>query len=231
MACAITNVSYREDAQKALSVVKVIGGRPVQLAFAKRKKFLTSGKSTDNSDTARREGEGEGEEPATDDEDDYEALTARRTISKQRRPKSERGVPKFDVGRVVVLKNLPGSAKEKRLRKKCEKFGDVEEVIFPVTSEPSVAHVTFATHKNARLAVKSLNGTKYKKKSEEGEMEVCLLSLESKTLSSKTLKKSRLIVHNLSFKCSQEEVTEVFQKFGNVLRVDIPKKENGHMLG
>lgn len=208
----------------------MIGGRPVQLAFAKRKKFVLTGKSAASWGRVDA-GVGGGEEESETEEDDYEALTARNeTVGKPRRPKSKRALPKFDVGRVVVLKDLPDGAKEKRLRKKCEKYGDVEEIFFPVTSEPHMAHVTFATHKNARFAVKCLNGTRYRK-SEEAVMSVCLLSLESKTLSSKSLKKSRVIVYNLSFKCSQDELKEHFHKFGNVLRVDIPKKENGHMLG
>ena len=194
------------------------------MAFAKRKKFVANKKQA--ADTA----EGAGEQ-GSDEEEDYESLTAKHgALGKKRRPKSERGRAKFDVGRVVVLKNLPQGAKRKKLRKKCEPFGDIQEIVYPVNSDPHTAHVVFATHKNARSAVRQLDGSKYKKLS-EGVMEACLLSLESKSVSSKTLKKSRLIVRNLSFKCSEEDVRKVFQKYGTVLRVDIPTKDNGLMLG
>lgn len=193
----------------------------MQIAFARRKN--AAGKPTA---TAVEEDENE-------EEEDYEALTARNgVVKRQHKAKSERGVARFDVGRVVVLRNLPEGAKEKRLRKKCEKFGDVESIVVLVTSDPNghVAHVTFSTHKSARRAVTGLDSTKYKKSSEEA-IKACLLSLENKTQSSKSLKKSRLIVRNLSFRCGEEDVREIFQEYGAVLRVDIPKKQNGQMLG
>lgn len=168
-----------------------------------------------------------------EEEEDYEALTARNELpGKQCRTKSksERSCPKFDVGKIVVVRGLPVDAKEKRLLKKCEKFGEVEEVIFPLESDPQGAHVVYSMHKAAHLAVKELTGTRYKKSS-EGVMVVELLSHQNKKVSAKTLKKSRLIVRNLSFKCSEEDVQEVFQKFGMVLRVDIPRKEDGCMWG
>lgn len=202
--------------------MKVVGSRPVHISFAKRKCL---------SKTPNRGGEGEGEEEEDEKEDDYEALTARNALpTKQHRAKSERRKPKFDVGKVVVFKNLPLDAKEKRLRKKAEKFGDVEQIVLPLDSDPQAAHVIFVTHKAARSALKGLNGVKYKKKCEHT-MTVQLLLQENKKVSAKSLKKSRLIVRNLSFKCSKEDIRSVFEKFGPVLAVDIPKKENGHMKG
>lgn len=227
----------REDAQKAKSRVKVVGSRPVQVCFARRKCL---GKLRGKPATAPSQGGGseemevvggEGDEAEEEEEEDYEALTARNQVqTKQHRAKSERSLPKFDVGKVAVFRSLPVEAKEKRLRKKCEKFGEVEEVIFPLDSDPQMAHVVFSTHKVAHLAVKGLNGVRYKK-SMDSVMAVQLLSQQNKKVSTKTLKKSRLIVRNLSFKCSEEDIQEVFEKFGPVLRVDIPKKENGYMRG
>lgn len=206
----------------------MVGGRPVQLIFAKRKCLGVSRKS--GTRNYGKEGD-ESEKTSEEEEEDYEALTARNGIlKKQRNKKSERSSPRFDVGRVVVVKNLPVDAKEKRLRKKCEKFGTVETIVFPVNPDPQTAHVAFSCHKAARLAVKQLNETKYKKKVDSF-MSVTLLSLEGKKTSSKTLKKSRLIVRNLSFKCSEEDVKEAFKKFGTVLNVEIPLKTDGRMFG
>ena len=234
---------YREDAQKAKSRVKVVGSRPVQVCFARRK---CVGKPGEKPSAIPSQGEASGvagrngdedeevcEEEEEEEEDDYEALTARKELTtKQRRAKakSERSCPKFDVGKIAVFRGLPVDTKEKRLLKKCEKFGEVEEVIFPLESDPQGAHVFFSAHKAAHLAVTGLNGTRYKKSS-EGVMTVELLSHQNKKVSVKTLKKSRLIVRNLNFKCSEEDIQEVFQEFGAVLRVDIPKKENGYMRG
>lgn len=209
-----------EDAQRAVSQVKVIGGRPVKLIFVSRKSFLQK-QSGDN-------GESEEEE----EEEDYETLTARQLVKRAavKRTKSERSDPRFDVGRVIVLRNLPEAAKEKRIRKKCEKFGSVQDIAFPSADTCTTAHVTFDSHKSARLAVRELDGSKFSKRSDLV-LKVFLLSKVDKPVSNKTLNKSRIIIRNLSFKSSEEEVQKLFGTFGNILNVHIPRKENGHMLG
>ena len=212
----------REDAQRAKSEVKVIGGRPVQLIFASRKKIVTAQKVAAPSIREAR---------TKEEEDDYEALTASKdSFMKPHRSRSQRNSPKFDIGRIIVLKNLPHEAKEKRIQKICEKFGNVEGIVYPVNSDFQVAHVTYSTHVAARQAVKGLNGTKYRKKY-SSILSISLLSKESKTVSKKTLLKSRLIVRNLSFKCSEEDVKEIFEQFGTVISVHIPHKDNGQVLG
>jgi nucleolar protein 4 len=45
------------------------------------------------------------------------------------------------------------------------------------------------------------------------------------------LKKSRIIIRNLSFKANEDIIKESFGKFGNVIEVNIPKKSNGKMFG
>ncbi|XP_033919198.1 RNA-binding protein 28 [Melopsittacus undulatus] len=44
-------------------------------------------------------------------------------------------------------------------------------------------------------------------------------------------RKARLIVRNLSFKCSEEELRDLFSPYGSVLEVNIPKKADGKMRG
>ncbi|XP_068132031.1 RNA-binding protein 28 [Hyperolius riggenbachi] len=44
-------------------------------------------------------------------------------------------------------------------------------------------------------------------------------------------KKARLIIRNLSFKCSEEDLKNHFSAFGTVLEVNIPKKPDGKMRG
>ena len=207
---------------KAKSKVKILGGRPVQLSFSKRKSLNASRES---------EKEANGVEEV-EEEDDYETLTARKgQIKKPHTSKSERGPPKFDVGRIVVIRNLPLEATETRIRRKCERFGLVEDVTYPVSpDEQHIAHVTFDSHGAARLAIKELNNTRYKKKCDQI-IGAVLLSKGHKTISAKTLKKSRLIVRNLSFKCSEEEVKHIFSEYGAVSDVHTPRKENGYMRG
>uniref|UniRef100_H2Z3J2 RRM domain-containing protein n=1 Tax=Ciona savignyi TaxID=51511 RepID=H2Z3J2_CIOSA len=47
----------------------------------------------------------------------------------------------------------------------------------------------------------------------------------------KSSKKSRLIVRNLSFFCSEEELKNVFKKFGKITDTKIPVKPDGRKLG
>ncbi|KAM4038001.1 RNA-binding protein 28 isoform 2-T2 [Anomaloglossus baeobatrachus] len=44
-------------------------------------------------------------------------------------------------------------------------------------------------------------------------------------------KKARLIIRNLSFKCSEEDLKTYFSTFGSVMEVNIPKKPDGKMRG
>ena len=220
---------------KAHSKVRMVKGRPVQLSFARRKFVSKSKKKTKGGEDV---GELEDMEKSDDDdeeeeeEEDYETLTAKTGgVLQYRKAKSKRGAAKFDIGRVVVLRNLPPDAKERWIRKKCGKVGEVEDVTYPASShEPSAAYVTFSSHKIARIAVENLKGTKYKKRS-EGVLSAVLLSKNNKPVSTQTLKKSRVIVRNVSFKCDEEDMKKVFEKFGTVLHVHIPKKDDGCMLG
>ncbi|KAM6283528.1 LOW QUALITY PROTEIN: RNA-binding protein 28 [Spheniscus humboldti] len=44
-------------------------------------------------------------------------------------------------------------------------------------------------------------------------------------------KKARLIVRNLSFKCSEDDLRSLFSPFGTVLEVNVPRKPDGKMRG
>ncbi|NXO54949.1 RBM28 protein, partial [Aramus guarauna] len=44
-------------------------------------------------------------------------------------------------------------------------------------------------------------------------------------------RKARLIVRNLSFKCSEDDLRSLFSPFGTVLEVNIPRKPDGKMRG
>ena len=79
------------------------------------------------------------------------------------------------------------------------------------------------SHKDAREVVTKLSGRIFKGNT----INVVLLSREGKVPSQKALKKSRLIVRNLSFKCKPEELRDFFSKFGQVTDVHIPKKSDG----
>ena len=258
----MSELHCREDADRAKSLIKIVGSRPVQIVFAKRREPSKTTKrkdkesdggnrdadterDDDSQDEQRQESEGESisTEPGDDSEseDDYEALTAKKRsgdrevvhvgTGKNRR-KRERGVAKYDTGRVVVIGNLPENTVVKKLRKVCEMAGKVESLEFPIPErETPSAYVTYSTHKEARLAVCQLNEQTLLFDVAESAVSAHLLSREGKGVSKKSLKKSRLIVRNLSFKCSEADVRKLFEKYGELLEVHIPRKPNGHMFG
>ena len=181
----------------------------------------------------KKEGEA-AEEPASsdDEEEDYETITARRATSaaegRAHKTKLQRAPPKYEVGKVVVLSSLPLGLSEKSLRKQAEKGGEVVGVVYPVPGkEVPSAYVTYKTHKAARASVALLNGLTLK----GSMMSAMLLSKELKPVSKKTLKKSRIIIRNLSFACTEEDMKTAFAPFGEIVEVHIPRKPNGHMLG
>ena len=221
----------------------MIGGRPVQIVFAKQReprkkggkvKVDKEGDGCKESDAIHREEEEEEEEgvkreASSDSEDDYETLSAKAGgRPRKHKQKAERGHAKFDIGRVVVVGHLPADTAVGRLREECETIGKVENLEFPVSDrEIPSAFISFSTHKEARLAVVHFNGQTF-----DGVLlSAQLLSREGKRPSNKSLKKSRLIIRNLSFKCSEADVRRVFEKHGHVVEVHIPRKPNGHMLG
>ena len=129
-----------------------------------------------------------------------------------------------DDGRTVVLTGFSSTFKIKQLKKACKKNGEIEQFIFPVEmdSQPT-AHAIYKLHKDARKAANNLNG-----KTVKGEvLNAVLLSKKDKNLSQKSLKKSRLIVRNLPFKCSKELLTKKFSKFGEISEIVLPTKTVG----
>lgn len=133
-----------------------------------------------------------------------------------------------------MVTGIPLATHKKKLRKKCAKYGPVEELSYPVETEEegaeeATAHVMYKDYKDARKAVKGLNGLKL-----EGAINplgAVLMSKEGKTVSKQTLMKSRLIVRNLSFQCHAKDIQKAFSQHGEVQEVHIPRKPNGHMLG
>ncbi|XP_004856457.1 RNA-binding protein 28 isoform X2 [Heterocephalus glaber] len=82
---------------------------------------------------------------------------------------------------------------------------------------------------NITVAKKKLrNNSKEKRKNENSESP----KKELKTKKAKVAdKKARLIIRNLSFKCSEDDLKTVFSQFGAVLEVNIPRKPDGKMRG
>ena len=126
-----------------------------------------------------------------------------------------------------------------KLRKKCSKYGPLEDFVYPVATEGAetegvnglIAHVTYKKHPDARKATKALEGLIKLGGDIINPLQAVLMSKEGKAPSKATLVKSRLIVRNVSFDVTSDDLQKLFGRYGNIHEVHIPRKPNGQMRG
>ena len=133
--------------------------------------------------------------------------------------KHKKEKPSADASKTVVVTGFSSSIDRIKLTKQLEKLIKFVEI----ECQSHVAYVKFATHKLARKGVKLFDGVSF----DGGELSATLQTREGKEISKATLKKSRLIVRNLSFQCEEDELRQKFEKHGSVLDVSIPLMKGG----
>uniref|UniRef100_H3AQJ2 RNA binding motif protein 28 n=1 Tax=Latimeria chalumnae TaxID=7897 RepID=H3AQJ2_LATCH len=144
---------------------------------------------------------------------------------------------------------LPAAARGERLEELFSQIGPVKQCFVVKEKEGSetcrgFGYVSFSMLEDAQKALKEIqeyDGQKiavsFAKKKPRNRKKGVLESQESasKDQKPKSLKKShrkaRLIIRNLSFKCSEDDLKEAFSKHGAVLEVNIPRKQDGKMRG
>ncbi|KAG0054290.1 RNA recognition motif-containing protein [Gryganskiella cystojenkinii] len=133
----------------------------------------------------------------------------------------------------VVLKGLGKDITKKHIYKKVRKSGEVKEVIFPVIVKPAegeesteekieegTAHIIYSTAALAATAVQHLDGHIFKS-----------CALHAALLASPSVyKRCRLIVRNLPWKYREQELRDLFTKYGTVHEVNLPRKYDGGPL-
>lgn len=152
-------------------------------------------------------------------------------------------------GLTLFIRGLPENAASARLE---EIFSDVGPLrqSFVVRDKGAekcrgIGYVTFSMLEDAQKAMKEIKEYDGKKI----EVMVAKKKLRDKDKKAKTKetpeaakqsiaknvkdpsKKARLIIRNLSFKCSEEDLKTHFSTFGSVMEVNIPKKQDGKMRG
>uniref|UniRef100_A0A3Q1H2J9 RNA-binding protein 28 n=1 Tax=Anabas testudineus TaxID=64144 RepID=A0A3Q1H2J9_ANATE len=141
----------------------------------------------------------------------------------------------------IFVGSLPASASNERLEEIFSEIGPIKQC-FVVREKGTekcrgFGYVTYSMEEDAQRALKEVKEydgkrlslsvakkkIKDKKKAEKNEQ-------QSKGFRKKQMK-ARLIIRNLSFKCSEDDLKEVFSKFGTVLESKIPLKPDGKMRG
>ncbi|ODN75187.1 hypothetical protein L202_06385 [Cryptococcus amylolentus CBS 6039] len=131
--------------------------------------------------------------------------------------------------RTLVLSGLPAGITKAVLWKKIRKTNDKAEVVYPVEAEEGeekpaedVAQVLFPTHGDALKALPKLHGHTYK-----GAVLSCVLKKRLERFSSKGDGKAnshagRLIVRNLSWDTTVQDLRKSFLPFGPIHSIDLP---------
>uniref|UniRef100_A0A8C5LG18 RNA-binding protein 28 n=1 Tax=Jaculus jaculus TaxID=51337 RepID=A0A8C5LG18_JACJA len=153
-------------------------------------------------------------------------------------------------GLTLFVGRLPPSARSEQLEALFSQVGPVKQC-FVVTEKGSktcrgFGYVTFSMLEDVQKALKEIttfegckinvkvakkklrSKSKEKKKIENsGSPKKDLKPKKAKVAD----KKARLIIRNLSFKCSEDDLKTVFAQFGAVLEINIPRKPDGKMRG
>ncbi|XP_032160989.1 RNA-binding protein 28 [Mustela erminea] len=153
-------------------------------------------------------------------------------------------------GLTLFVGRLPPSARSEQLEELFSQVGPVKQC-FVVTEKGSKAcrgfgYVTFSMLEDVQRALKEIttfegckinvtiakkkqrNKSKEKGENENSEPPKKELKPKNPKLADK---KARLIIRNLSFKCSEDDLKTVFAQYGAVLEVNIPRKPDGKMRG
>ncbi|KAK5612118.1 hypothetical protein CRENBAI_026151 [Crenichthys baileyi] len=150
----------------------------------------------------------------------------------------------------IFVASLPESATNERLEEIFSEIGPVKQC-FVVREKGTekcrgFGFVTYSMEEDARRAlkdVKEYDGKKLslsvakKKIRDEKKTEKEAVSApsqdeqESVKFKKKISKQARLVVRNLSFKCTEGDLKEAFEKFGTVVEASIPMKPDGKMRG
>ncbi|CAK6968954.1 RNA-binding protein 28 [Scomber scombrus] len=138
----------------------------------------------------------------------------------------------------LFVGSLPASATNERLEEIFSEIGPLKQC-FVVREKGTekcrgFGYVTYSMEEDAQRAMKEVKEYDGKKLS----VTVAKKKIKDKKKpgqKSKGLRKNclraRLIIRNLSFKCSEEDLKQVFAKFGTVLESKIPLKPDGKMRG
>ncbi|KAM5255749.1 RNA-binding protein 28 [Ctenodactylus gundi] len=153
-------------------------------------------------------------------------------------------------GLTLFVGRLPPSARSEQLEELFSQVGPVKQC-FVVTEKGGkvcrgFGYVTFSMPEDVQRALKEIttfegckisvtvakkklrNKSKEKRKIENLE---CPKEDPKPKRAKVADKKARLIIRNLSFKCSEDDLKTVFAQFGAVLEVNIPRKPDGKMRG
>ncbi|XP_062615574.1 RNA-binding protein 28-like [Saccostrea cucullata] len=223
--------SMFEDAEAAVSRIMSIEGRRLFVSYANKKK-----KEKRKPRAKREENQEEESDKEWDEEEETVDKPQVKDINMQKTPDQHQSWQelKYLRAKTLVIQGWSQEHTQTDVEDILAKLNvkNVAKVKFPVPDrDPPCAFVRFKSIRDTNRALRKIDG----KEGKGCTLKACQLSKESTPSISnkpqKTVKKARLIIRNLSFKCSEEKLRETFEKFGEVTEVQIPKLKNGKHQG
>ncbi|XP_036963993.1 RNA-binding protein 28 [Acanthopagrus latus] len=138
----------------------------------------------------------------------------------------------------LFVQCLPATATNKQLEEVFSEIGPVKQC-FVVREKGTetcrgFGYVTFSMVEDAQRAlkeVKEYDGKRLSLSVAKGKLKDNKKPAPKQKGLKKNLLKAKLIIRNLSFQCSEDDLKQVCAKFGEVLEVKIPLKPDGKMRG
>uniref|UniRef100_A0A0W0FWT2 RRM domain-containing protein n=1 Tax=Moniliophthora roreri TaxID=221103 RepID=A0A0W0FWT2_MONRR len=135
--------------------------------------------------------------------------------------------------RTIVVSGLPSSANSKVLWKKFRKYQGVEKVEWPVGEHNDITHVIFDTPAHANDAVIKLHARVFKGSLLSAALKKRLDSLQKSSVGRKRGKQdktapshaSRLIVRNIPFNTTEQDLRAAFLPYGPIYSIHIPTEK------
>nr|CAB3265475.1 RNA-binding protein 28 [Phallusia mammillata] len=219
-------VSYQtvDDARKAVNSPPdkfEVNGSALKVCFARKKKFSKAALKKEKQNTTSSDFEVVKNKAEDRPED------SNTTDKNSTKPKS--GSKSDTLSKcTVAVSGLPSTFTKSKLKEvfKKKNLGSVLDVSLH-SKEPKVFHVSMANKQSALKAIFQLTGKVIDNCTIKAVLVVDTTSKDFR----KSSKRSRLIIRNLSFNCSEEELKSAFEVYGEITDVQIPTKPNGKKLG
>ncbi|XP_053114072.1 RNA-binding protein 28 [Hemicordylus capensis] len=151
-------------------------------------------------------------------------------------------------GRTVLVQGLPPSARAPDLEREFSRVGPVRRAVavtepghetcrgfgfvtFSLSEDAQRAIQEITTFENRKLNVTLANPKPRNKGKKKGDASKAPQGTQKPPKTKGASKKARLIIRNLSFKCTEDDLKAAFAPFGTVLEATLPRKPDGKLRG
>ncbi|XP_060596942.1 RNA-binding protein 28-like [Ruditapes philippinarum] len=134
---------------------------------------------------------------------------------------------KYHNAKIVALRGLPAGISDEELNHCINKMGVKSMAECKLQGCGKEAHLKFKCIRDAKRAIRKLHNHSYK----DSMLQAVQMSEDFSNKRQNVPKKSRVIVRNLSFQCSEDQLQKAFMNCGEIIEVKIPSNKDGKRIG